>query len=465
MRQSPPTQWWRRALPQSPASEAAHSARGWRLAAFALPGAPLLALSVPPIVFLPRYYTEHLGLSAAVVGAIFLAARLFDVFVNPTIGGLQDRTRTPLGRRRAWLIGVTPVVMLMVWAAFIALPPGAPAILVGLCVLSLYMSFAAAMIAHLGWAGELRPDYHGRTHVLGVLQIASTIGQILAMALPAIVQQAGLGDFAFGVQVMGWGIIIALPICVAIAVLSTREPDHAPSPKMGFADAMAALKSNQSLRRILVPDFLVGAAQGIAGTLFLFFSVMVLDLQREGPLLLLIYFVAGLIGAPIWAFLGKKIGKHRALQIASLWWGAGLALVPFCPPGNALVAGCGMALAGIGAVAGTLLLRSMMADVVDEDEVRSGQQRSGLFFGLLLTTGKIGIALGPASLILLAPFGFSGAAGAQNPPAALTALTLLFAGGPFLLNLLVVASLHNYPLDEARQAALRAEIAARRGAS
>jgi hypothetical protein len=150
-------------------------ARGWRLAAFALPGAPLLALSVPPIVFLPPYYIGYLGLDEALVGFLFLAARAVDIFLNPTIGGLQDRTRVAIGRRRAWLIGATPLVMAAVWLAFIGLPANAGSLFAGLAIFSLYATFASAMIAHLSWAGELEPDYNARTKVLGAVQIASSL--------------------------------------------------------------------------------------------------------------------------------------------------------------------------------------------------------------------------------------------------------------------------------------------------
>ena len=437
-------------------------ARGWRLAAFAIPGAPLLALSVPPIVFLPPYYVGHLQIDEAAVGALFLAARFLDLVINPTIGGLQDRTRAAFGRRRLWLAASTPVVMAAVWFAFIGLPPSPPIWLAGFAILSLYSSFASAMIAHLGWAGELEPDYHARTRVLGAVQVASTLGQVVVMALPAIVTSMGWGTFADGVHVMGWTIILALPACVAICVFSVREPPPQPAAeRLGFGAALAALKSNEPLRRVLVPDFLVGAAQGMAGTLFIFYADLVAQLTNPSALVL-VYFAAGLIGAPIWTVLGRRLGKHRALQIASLFWAVALAVIPFLPRGNEPLAFAFMALAGAPAVAGVMLLRAMMADVADEDELATGRQRSGLFFGLLLTTTKVGLAMGPASLILLAPFDFQGDSGALNSPSALLALTVLFAGGPAVMNVLTAWSLQNYPLDAARQKALRDSIHARR---
>lgn len=432
----------------------------WRLAAFALPGAPLTALSVPPIVFLPTYYAGHLGVAEAVVGGLFVAARLLDMIINPTIGALQDRTRTALGRRRAWMIAATPAMMAVIWLAFIALPPGVGALAVGLTVMAFYSTFAAMMIAHLGWAGQLKPDYHGRTQVLGAVQLAGAVGQLLILALPAVVEGMG-GTFADGVHAMGWALIVAVPLTVAVAAWGTPEPLGGPQPAAGFAESFAALRQNATLRRLLLPDFLIGVVQGVTGALFFFYFQYGLGFQDQAAGLLFVYFICGLLGVPIWVVLGKRLGKHRAMQLGALWWAAALAALPFVPQGNFAIAVAGLAFAGLAQGAGTLLMRSMMADLVDEDALASGAPRPGLFFGLLLSTTKLGLAFGPLTFVILSLFGFDDALGAANSPQAMLALTVLFGGAPFALNLVVAWSLRGYPLDAARQVALRAALEAR----
>jgi Na+/melibiose symporter-like transporter len=433
----------------------------WELPAFVLPGAPLLALSLPPLIFLPPYYSQHIGIPVEIVGLLFVAARVFDLVLNPTIGGWQDRTVHSFGRRRLWMVATTPVLMLAVWAAFIGMPVGAPALLAWLIILSFYASFASMMIAHLGWAGELRPTYHERTQVLGALQIASTLGQIGMLVLPAAVNILKIGTFVDGVHLMGWTIIVSLPICVAICVFTVKERPAPPSAKMGFAQAMKALQSNDALRRILLPDFLIGVTQGVSGGLFLFFFKFVLGFGTQAEALLLLYFIASLAGVPLWVYLGKRLGKHRALQIACVWWAIALALIPLVPKGNLALAAFGMFFAGVANGATVFLLRAMMADVVDEDQAVTGEQRSGLFFGLLLTTTKVGLALGPATYVVLGLFGFDPKLGAENSPQAIGALVAMFAGAPLILNLLTAWSLNGYPLTEARQASLREAISAR----
>jgi Na+/melibiose symporter-like transporter len=137
-------------------------------------------------------------------------------------------------------------------------------------------------------------------------------------------------------------------------------------------------------------------------------------------------------------------------------------LLPLLPAGAFGIVGPFMFLAGLAQGGGTLLTRALMADVVDEDEAKTGARRSGIYFGILLTTSKVGVALGPLTYIALDLAGFRPGEGAQNTAHALDMLTMLFVGGPMLLYLLAAISLRKYPLDEARQAELAAAIAARR---
>jgi Na+/melibiose symporter-like transporter len=206
---------------------------------------------------------------------------------------------------------------------------------------------------------------------------------------------------------------------------------------------------------VLIPDFLAGVSQGVLGGLFLFFVQHKLQFGELASPLLLLYFVGAFAGVGFWVWLSKRTSKHQALQYASLYTAATVLIIPMLPPGNLWVVAPMILIGGLGNGAPVLLLRSMMVDVIDEDHVKTGTQRAGLFFGLLLTTTKVGQALGPVCYGVLAVFGFNATQGAANTETAMMALTVLFAGLPFLLNGLIALSLRDYPLDEARQKALR----------
>jgi Na+/melibiose symporter-like transporter len=345
---------------------------------------------------------------------------------------------------------------------FLGLQPGVPGWVVSVAVLAMYWSYASLLIAHLSWAGELQPDYHGRTHTLGAVQVAGMMGYVGMLLLPAIVMQGGYGDAVDAVHAMGWAALIGLPLTVGWCVLTVKERPSPPQPHLGFIAAMQALRTNAALRRVLIPDFLIGVGYGVTGGLFVFLARDYLGFATQANTLLLIYFVSGLAGVPIWTWAGRRFGKHNALMVGCVHAAVMLALAPFVPKGEFWFATATFVAAGISQSAGTMLVRAMMADVVDEDTVRTGGQRSGLFFGLLMTTSKVGLAVGPLTYFVLDQYGYDGKLGAANSAEAKAALVWLFAGLPFVLNIAAAVSMFNYPLDEARQRALREEIAARR---
>jgi glycoside/pentoside/hexuronide:cation symporter, GPH family len=428
------------------------SRRQW--VAFIAPAAPLGALSLPPLVFLPSYFNTVLGVELAAVSAIFLCARAMDIVIDPMLGSAQDGARG----RRFWLGAALAPLCVLVWLAFVAIPPGAGALAIGAAVLALYACYSASVIAHLGWAGELRPDYHGRTKVLALWQAASAAGSILILFLPALAGVLHWGGPGAGVHLMGWALIAALIVTVLPAIFLAPEPKPAAAHKSTLREALAAIVSNRALAIVLAADFAIGVAQGVSGSLFVFYFQSHLGFTNESPALLLAYFLAALAGVPVWARIAKSGAKHTTISFAC-FYAAAMTMMILVLPGKILgVAAIGLFFAGFANGAHIFLLRAMLADVVDEDEARVGHRRSGLMFGLLLTTSKAGAALGPLTFAVLALFGFDGKLGAANNASALGALSALFVFVPALLYFASGWVMRAYPLNEARQRDLRAQL-------
>jgi Na+/melibiose symporter-like transporter len=435
----------------------------WEIVAFAAPAAPLTAMALPSTIFLPPHFATHLHIPLSLVSALFIGVRLLDVVVDPSIGNFQDRTHVPLGRRRFWMLVGCPFIMAAIWLCYIGLWPGVPYWIAAAAIVFLFFVYAVVAIAHLGWSGELIPTYHGRTHVLGAVQTASMIGSSLMLLVAGFVAQTSSSNAA-AVHAMGWTIIALMPLTVLAAVLLVREAPRPPQPHLTIMQTLRTLAGNRLAQRVLLPDLLLGVAQGIAGGLFLFYFQFVLGFTHESQTLLAIYFLSGLSGVPLWWFIAHKLGKHRTLQLALLYTAATTSGLLILPPHQFAIAAPFMFIAGLSQGGGTLLTRALMADVVDDDEVRTGARRSGIYFGILLTTSKVGVAMGPLTYVALDIAGFEAAEGAHNTELALNTLSALFIGGPILLCLLAALALRNYPLDEARQAELAAAIAARHAA-
>jgi Na+/melibiose symporter-like transporter len=265
---------------------------------------------------------------------------------------------------------------------------------------------------------------------------------------------------------MGWFIVILMPLTALLAAgFAKEESPKASAKKTSIKDVISLFKSD-ACRRLLLCDLLLMFGSGVTGGLFLFYFDAVKGYGGLAAALLLIYFIAGLIGAPLWTFIARHKGKHVSLICACLYAAISQPLIMYLPENNFVAAAIGMAAAGIVYTAGAYLLRAMMADIGDEDLLQTGQDRTGLLYAFVTLTGKAGYALAVGvTYVGLGLFGFNSKLGSGNTPEALAGLTLLFLGLPVVVNILGALLLLKYPIDAKRTAELQAAIAAKRGLS
>lgn len=437
------------------------------LAAFSGPCLPLAAFGVALPVTLPEFYATHVGLELGVVAGVFMAVRLIDILFDPFIGWGMDRTRTRFGRYRPWMVLSTPILMLSALMMFVVVQPGAGPVYLFGWLLVLYLGFSIGTLGQLGWASVLAPQYDQRSRVYGWWQVFNIIGVILILVLPTIVVRTGIGDYADGVRIMGWAIMIALPVTIGLAMVVVPEPVNAGAAPHGGPKAYLALFSKTTVRKLLFADLLLGVAPGITGSLLFFFFGQVKGYDHtEASLFMLVYFVAGLVGAPFWAWLATKIGKDRALAVASLIFAVFYIGATLVPGGNFVVTAVAMFIAGLPYAAGLFLLRAMMADAGDEIRLDTGVDRTGLMFSILSATTKIGHVIALIPYLILQAVGFRALPGiAGNSETSLLTLQILFILVPGLLLAAAALVLRGYPLTPARHDAIRKALEARDGAA
>ncbi|AQR62096.1 MFS transporter [Brevundimonas sp. LM2] len=429
------------------------------LAAFSAPGLPYSAIGLPLAVSLPAFYSQYVGLDLAAVGTAFLLVRCLDICFDPVVGWGMDRTKSKWGPYRTWMAAGTPILMLAVGFIFYV-QPGAGFGYLFVWLLVLYVGFSITTLAQLAWGAVLAPQYDERSRLYGWWQSANIVGVLIALFIPTIVLQAGWGTYEDGVRAMGLFILISLPVTLLVAVLIAPEPQVARGETHGALKAWIALFARPVVRKVLWCDLFLGIAPGITGALLFFYFESIKGFDRgQSQIFMVLYFVAGLMAAPFWSWLAVRVGKDRALQIASIAFAALYALIGFLPAGNFTVTAIGLFIAGLPYAAGLLLSRAMMADVADEVRLETGEDRMGLLFSFLSLTTKLGYAISVGVLILLAWVGFDQAPGAANSPTALTTLTLLFLALPTGLLVLSAVVLRAYPLTAARHAQVRAGLA------
>jgi Na+/melibiose symporter-like transporter len=430
----------------------------WTLAAFAAPCLPLAALGLPLVVYLPEYYVSELGLSLSVVGAAFLLVRIADIILDPILGGMMDRTRTRIGRFRPWLAAAAPVLAIASYALFMA-KPGVGPIYLWAWLVVVYLGYSMGVLSHTAWGAVLSPDYQQRSRVYGWWSAGNVVGMILVLLLPPLLAKIYGSDHAAGVHAMGWFIIVLLPVTFLLAIGVVGETNVPPVKHEAGLRQYLGLVKRPSVQILLLADLLMGMAPGIGGALFFFFFERIKGLDKASAgILLLIYFVAALGGSPIWPALAKKVGKHKALAVAAIVYAVFQVAAMFTPKGTTAIGVIAVILAGLPYSAAPLLVRSMMADLGDEERLATGVDRTGLLYAIVNGTVKLGYALAIGVFLVLAKLGFDPKVPSAQGDAALIGL---YAVAPAVLGLLVCAIILRYPLDATAHAEIRRQLDAR----
>ncbi|WIA56501.1 MFS transporter [Sphingobium sp. WTD-1] len=445
-----------RARPEEPARVGEGEPSRLRLTGFASIAVPIAGAGLPLALFVPQLYATQFGLSLATIGFIFLLGRIWDVSADPLVGALSDRTRSRFGRRRPWI--AAGGLLFGLSSALLFFPPAAlvtPAYL-GAALFFFYLGWSMIEIPASAWAGELSRHYHGRTRVVSYQALLRAIGLLAVLVLPTILDQVEPGNGTLKLQLVGGFIIATLIPSLALTLFSVPEPPVPATPpvRQSFWRATSVIFSDRLLLRVLASDAVVTAGQSIRASLIVFFAVWYMGLPAWASGLYLLQFIFGVAAAPIWLRIGTRIGKRQAAisgEIAQAAINIGLLFV--FPGGLPLLLALTIA-QGLTQGSGNLMLRAMVADVADAHRLRTGHDRTGLFFSVFALSAKLGPAIGIGiALPLIAWLGF--AAGPHNSPAALEGLKTVFALGPALAHIIATLIIWRFPLDEAAHAEIR----------
>ncbi len=419
-------------------------------------------MTLPLAIFLPPFYTKTLGLGLAEVGFVFMLVRVFDIFTDPLMGLIGDRFDSRWGRRRHWLVIALPFMMLGVYMAF--MPQGSPTIwYLGFWLVVLYVGTTMQQISHAAWAAELSSRYDERSRIAGFNSFAAYMGSLLILGPLAVLEYNGTPPAGHeALAFFGTMALLFAPICVFAAVGLVGEQRTTPAPRIGLMTGLNIVLRNPHMRRLLLADAMAAIPGSVMSGLFIFYQAELLGNAQFNSLGLIGFFVAHIIGVPLWVRLSWKIGKHKTFGISALCFCLTSSLFFFPGEGDVvlfigLLFATGLAHSGL-----QFLIRAMGADVVDYDNVKTGGQRTGLYFSLLALTAKLGGALAIGiTYPLLALVGFDAQGG--NTEETLFAFRMIYLVVPVLAMLGAYFSIRGFKLDAAEQADLQAQIAARDG--
>ena len=427
--------------------------------------APAFALSIPTIpafIYLPTLYAETLGL--AIVGFTLLAARIFDVISDPLIGALSDNFNTRWGQRKPWIVigaVIAGVSMMQLFS-----PPSNVSVLhLLIWSIALYLGWTLIAIPYSAWGAELSHNYNQRTKITGCRELFTLTGILVAGALPWFAEQIGWSENE-GVEALGWlAILIGAP---SIALLVWRVPQNNNAANNTLNDKsfnlldhirlFLRISENKPFLRLIAAWFINGLANGIPAVLFLLFLKFGIQANPiQTSILLLTYFLAGVISIPFWLRMSKSWGKHKTWCYAMILTCLAFIWVPILGAGDILAFWFICLVTGAGLGADLILPPSIQADVVDYDKLINKKPRTALLFSLWSMSSKLALALAVGITFPILEFaGFSATGG--NDSLALTALAVIYAGFPSVLKAITVLLMFSFPITRKKQLVIQRRL-------
>ncbi len=436
-----------------------------------------------------------LGMNPALVGLLGAIPRLTDAFTDPMMGYISDNARTRWGRRRPFIF-VGAIIAALFFALLWQLPAGKSEtfyfvyFLIGSLLFYLgYTIFATPWVA-LGF--ELTPDYHERTRLMGTQFFIGNLAYVVSPWFLWIMNSgtffrndAGEPDQVAGAA--GLAIIIAI-VTIGLGILP-------------------AIFLRERMKNIALSELGEKAVTGVVKNIVEFFKGFFVTLRSKPFLMLcvatflvfngfiliaafssyvIIYYVcggnqelgaqyvgwAGSLGAvstfaviAFVAWLGTKVGKRRAFFISTGLSIIGYALKWVCYnpelPWLVLVPAPLLAF-GLGGL--FTLMPSMVADVVDVDELNTHERREGMYGSIFWWVVKLGMAAALAGGgYLLNATGFDVVLEGNQTARAIFLMRIFDMGIPIIASAIAIWAIIAYPITEEKAHEVRTELEQRRG--
>ena len=432
------------------------------------------------------FHVFNIGLGVAPqLISMAMGIKIFaDAVSDAMFGWISDNTRSRWGRRRPFiLVGgiLTGIGLPLLFAVgrgwsdteyFIFL-------LVSTCLYAPVMSCFAMPWNSLG--AELTPGYHERTRVMSIknaIQKIPELGMFVAAQFTTLYffhDASGKPDILLGAQVYT-AILGGILVVLAILIFSLTRERYYESfvaqsrQRVPFKDTLYRTLKNKPFRLMLGTMLTYNMATAMVGLLGYYATVYyvcggdVVEATKWNSLMGVAGLVSGLVGIAFAGWVAKRWGKRNALMTV-LWLGIAAFIGDwffYNPqlPWLQLFASGGVAFIGAGF---WTIYGSSMADVIDHDELSSGQRREGSFAACGSWISKVGLALGnSASGWVLAFTGFNAKLPVQGEEA-IFLIRVCLSGIPILGLLIALVVVSRYFLTEKRMHEIRAELEARRG--
>ena len=417
------------------------------------------------MVYVTFFLIAVAGLRPELAGAVQLIGRSIDAFTDPAMGRISDLCRWKMGRRRPFfLIGAIPLGLFygLLW---VELDTGSQWTLFAYyTVMYALMSVSLTLLSvpYLALLPEMALGYDARTSLNVYRNAGSILGVFAAIAFRPVANALGGGPDGFAMAGVLFGVLVAIPWFFVYLATWERPEFQTRRSAMSFSDGTRLVIRHATFRR-LTGMYLCGrVSMDLVGLMLGLYFTYWIGRTGDFELMMGVFMGSVLLWMPFWLWFSERTEKARAFSIGTGIWLVGqlvfLVVQPDWPAWFILIFA---PVTAFGYAVVDLMPWSMLADVVDEDDLESGERREGVYFGFFMfmrkLAGTIAVFL---ALSLLSFMGFVEKS-AEQPESAILSIRVLTSIGPALFLGLSLLFTIGYPLTRARHAEIRAQLEAR----
>jgi GPH family glycoside/pentoside/hexuronide:cation symporter len=430
-----------------------------------------LSTSIPLaiVMFFQLYFlTDVAGLRPDLAAWAVGIGRIWDAVNDPLFGLVSDRIRTRWGRRRVLLLfGAVPlgISFTMMWL----IPPWSPVALTAYYALAFILFDTVFTAVHVGYNAltpELTPDYDERSSLNGYRMVFSILGTLGAIILATV-----LGWYItdsrmlYAIVGAGLGLVSIIPPLIVFSVTREAPADEHPPP-LPVGDALRATLGNRPFWLIMGLYLLSWTTASILAAVLVYYANYYLRVPDQANYFVLIAQGAAILFIPLWVWVARKLDKRRAFILGTASWIVVMAGILFLRSDQVALAYVLAGLAGSGIATAYVIPWSMVPDIIEYDEVNTGQRREGSYYAFASFFQKL--ATGLAIWGMGQALAFTGyitpdpnAPLPVQPPSAVSAIRVFMGPVPIALLCISILFAWLYPITRDRHRALRDQLAER----
>ena len=423
------------------------------------------------------FLTNVAGLEPLAAGTVLLIGKIWDAVNDPLVGILSDRTRTRWGRRYPWIALTAIPFGLTFYLNWIV-----PGLTSQVALFWYYVAvsilfqifFTTTNLPYSTLTAELTQDYDERTELTSFRLSFSLFGAVAVLALGLVVsnliedsqqQYQVLGLIGGGISILTifWCVFGTFPYYKEQADYRGRSLENTTEDEdsISFLQQLIIVFSNWPFLFVVGIYLFSWLALQITATIIPFYVTFWMGADDYFLAALLVQGTAILMMA-VCNLISKRIGKKGLYFLGSgLWIFVQIALF-FLQPGQLGIMYGLCVLASFGVATAYVVPWSILPDVIELSELKTGQRREGIFYAFMTLLQKIGLAVGSFLVSLALQTSEFAADAPTQPESAL--LAIRFFMGPFPLILLIFGILltYFYPITKASHAETLLKLAERR---